>query len=179
MYNPISSIDRGSAQSGFTLVEALIALIVLSVGMLGIAALLVGGVQSGQAALLRTKAVTLAADMADRIKANTARNNVALVAEAGTAYAAVGIDGGCSADGLGPVADCTPAQMAAHDLFLWEQLLTNPQTGLPGAAANIVFTPASLPGALPITPAIFVITITWNEKGQALSYSLTVDIVDV
>ena len=55
---------------GFSLVEVLVALIVLSVGMLGIASLYVDSLRAGRTALLRTQAVFLATDMADRIRAN-------------------------------------------------------------------------------------------------------------
>lgn len=55
---------------GFTLVEGLIALLVLSIGLLGIAALYAETLQSGRSALFRTQAVSIAADLADRIRAN-------------------------------------------------------------------------------------------------------------
>ena len=55
---------------GFSIVEALVALVVLSVGMLGIAALYVESLRAGRSAVYHTQAVNLAADMADRIRAN-------------------------------------------------------------------------------------------------------------
>lgn len=55
---------------GMSLVEVLVALVVLSVGLLGIAQLLVYGMRTSHAALLRTQAVNLVADMAERIRAN-------------------------------------------------------------------------------------------------------------
>jgi len=51
-------------------VEVLVALIVLSIGMLGIAALYLEGLRATRDALVRTQAVALTADMADRIRAN-------------------------------------------------------------------------------------------------------------
>ena len=55
---------------GFTLVELLIALLVVSIGMLGIAALFAESLQAGRSAQLQTQAVSIAADLADRIRAN-------------------------------------------------------------------------------------------------------------
>jgi type IV pilus assembly protein PilV len=55
---------------GFTLVETLIALLVISIGMLGIASLHIETLQSSRSAQLRTQAVTIAADLGDRIRAN-------------------------------------------------------------------------------------------------------------
>lgn len=55
---------------GFTLVESLVALLVLSIGLLGIAALYMETLRAGRSALYRTEAVTMAADLADRMRAN-------------------------------------------------------------------------------------------------------------
>ena len=63
------SSPRGRS-AGFTLVEALVALVVLSIGMLGIAALYMETLRASRSALYRTEAVTMAADLADRIRAN-------------------------------------------------------------------------------------------------------------
>ena len=55
---------------GFTLLEVLIALVVLSIGLLGIAALQGVGLRSSQGAYLTSQAGLLAYDIADRIRAN-------------------------------------------------------------------------------------------------------------
>lgn len=55
---------------GMSLVEVLVALVVLSIGLLGIAQVLIHGMRTSHAALLRTQAVNLVADMAERIRAN-------------------------------------------------------------------------------------------------------------
>lgn len=60
--------------TGFTLLEALIALVVLSIGLLGIAALQGAGLRSNHSAYLASQAALLAYDMADRIRANPAGN---------------------------------------------------------------------------------------------------------
>ncbi|HEX9773028.1 MAG TPA: type IV pilus modification protein PilV [Steroidobacteraceae bacterium] len=74
---------------GFTLVEGLIALLVLSIGMLGIAALYVETLQSGRSAQVRTQAVSIAADLADRIRANRVPVD---------AYTGVGLNARATAD---------------------------------------------------------------------------------
>ena len=55
---------------GFTLVESLIALLLLSVGMLGAGGMLVSGLRAHADALRQVAATNLARDMADRIRAN-------------------------------------------------------------------------------------------------------------
>ena len=55
---------------GFTLIETLVSLVVLSVGLLGAAALLLDNLRSHAGALRRVAALSLVRDMADRIRAN-------------------------------------------------------------------------------------------------------------
>lgn len=62
------SVGRGS--EGFTLIEVLIAVLVMSVGLLGIAALQTATVQFNRDAYLRSQATSLAYDIADRMRAN-------------------------------------------------------------------------------------------------------------
>jgi type IV pilus assembly protein PilV len=55
---------------GFTLIEVLVALVVLGIGMLGLGRLFLYTLQGNSSATSRTVAVNLAADLADRIRAN-------------------------------------------------------------------------------------------------------------
>ena len=57
---------------GFTMLEALISLLILSFGLLGIAGLYIAGVQNNKSASLRTIATQQSYDMADRMRANLA-----------------------------------------------------------------------------------------------------------
>lgn len=59
-----------SSQAGVSLLEVLIAVLVLSVGLLGIAGLQTANLRNTQSAHQRTVAVLLAASMAERIRAN-------------------------------------------------------------------------------------------------------------
>lgn len=147
-------------QAGFSLVEALIALLVLSIGMLGIAGLYVEGLKAGRTAITRTQAVTLAGDMADRISANP-------TALAG--YTAVGPGAGVNNNcaGVAP-ANCTPPQMASNDIFLWQQAVANV---LPNGLGTIGFAA----GAAGV-PDTYTITVAWAEQGQGnVNYVLTVE----
>ncbi len=69
-------------QRGTTLVETLVALVVLSVGLLGIAALQMTSLRNNRGAHLRSQAQVLAYDIADRMRANrnAAMANAYLVA---------------------------------------------------------------------------------------------------
>jgi len=56
--------------SGFTLIELMVALLVLAIGLLGLAGLQAKGLSNNHNAYLRTQATLLAQDMADRMRAN-------------------------------------------------------------------------------------------------------------
>lgn len=58
------------AQTGFSLIEVLVTMVILMFGLLGIAGLLVSGVSNASSSEAMAKASQLAADMADRIRAN-------------------------------------------------------------------------------------------------------------
>jgi len=55
---------------GFNLLEVLIAILVLAIGLIGLAALQSVGLRSGHGAYLESQATLLAYDMSDRIRAN-------------------------------------------------------------------------------------------------------------
>jgi type IV pilus assembly protein PilV len=150
--------DRGR---GFSLVEVMVALVVLGVGMLGIAGLYVMTLRSSGGAIYRMQAINLAGDLADRIRAN--RN-------ANVAYAAGAANNNCY--GAGSV-DCAPALMAANDLFVWQaQVAATLPNGNGVVAVN--------PGAVATDPFIYTITITWQGSGETAatqpSYVMTLQI---
>lgn len=58
------------SQAGLTLIEILVALVVLSIGLLGLANLQAVSLRANHNAYLRSQAVFLAYDMADRMRAN-------------------------------------------------------------------------------------------------------------
>ena len=141
---------------GFTLIEALVSLVVLSVGMIGIAALYAQGLGAGRTALFRTQAVNLAADMADRIRLNRT---------AQAAYAGAPANNSCGPAGG---VNCTPAQMAADDLFVWNQQV---QALLPNGQWQIQFNAATLPES-------YTIQLSWDDVGDPnpVTYQLTIQV---
>ena len=149
-------------QSGFSLVEVLIALVVMSVGMLGIAGLYVQSLQAGRTSMFRHHAVTLAGDVADRIRANPT---------AAAAYdhlaADNGVNNSCVTGGL----DCTPAEMADNDIFLWQ---AQADDTLPGGDVAVTFALGA-----GVNPPTYQITISWTEPGQvpAPTYVITVPVL--
>jgi type IV pilus assembly protein PilV len=134
-----------AVQTGFTLLEVLIATLVLSLGILGIGALQIKAMQQNSRTLIRTQATILVGDMADRMRANV----VGLTADA-TLYnkdnfadAELADDDPFtiqSADPSDPLIatdcftnNCTAAQLAAWDLEKWQNALRNSNTFPNGA----------------------------------------------
>ncbi len=141
---------------GFSLVEVLVALVVVSVGMLGVAGLYVNGLQAGRTAMFSNQAVTLAGDVADRIRANPT---------AGAAYAGDPADNNCT---KGTV-DCSPAEMAAHDILVFRQ---QAQSFLPSGTVTIVHNAAT-------NPPEYTITVGWNEPGATPTYVLRIPVLGI
>jgi type IV pilus assembly protein PilV len=136
------------------MVETLVALVVLAVGMLGIASLFVVSLRSGGSAISRTQAVNLAADLAERIRANR---------RAGEAYAGAGVDNKCSG---AEASICSATALAAHDLYEWRNQIKS--TFRDGAASGTV---AYAAGASALDPPTYTITVTWKEQSQNASQS--------
>lgn len=99
--------------SGFSLLEVLIAMVVLSIGLLGIAGLQATSKRTSYEALQRTTAVMLTRDIIERMRTNPDQ----IAAYNGTVDTTTITHNDCSA------ATCTPVQLAAYDLFEWQQAI--------------------------------------------------------
>jgi type IV pilus assembly protein PilV len=159
-------------QAGVSIVEALVALVILSVGMLGIAGLYLTSVQANRTAQNRTAAVHLINDMGDRIRSNHAampNYATALGATPPTATSCL-------------TQNCTPVQLAAHDLrALYDTAIGNTNHVLPtgpgGQAPQMGITYAA--GAAAADPARLVITLQWMEPGSTDWLSTSLEIVQL
>jgi type IV pilus assembly protein PilV len=131
---------RFLSNRGFTLVEVLVALVVLSIGLLGLAGLQSRGLQFNQGAVMRTHATQLIYDLSDRMRANinAFETGAYLGTGTGTATASCHTTSGCS-----------PAQMAADDLAKWNQAVAQI---LPMGAAVICRDATPNDGNAPGTP---------------------------
>jgi len=131
---------------GFTLVETLIALALLSIGLLGAGGMLLGSLQSHAEARREMAAAQLVRDMADRIRANP---------RAGAAY-----DSREAAPLAAPcdlATPCAAPELAAADLA---HFIGTAQALLPGAETRawVQFEPAIGPAAADR----FAITLSWR-----------------
>lgn len=148
---------RAGLQHGFSLIEVLIALIILSVGMLGIAGLYVQSMQAGRTSMFRHNAVTLVGDIADRIRANPS---------AGAAYtAAAGADNNC----IDGDKNCTPAEMAAQDIDLWQE---QADATLPNGTVTVTLDSGAV-------PPNYQITVGWDEPGETPTFTIVIPVLDI
>ena len=137
------------AARGFTLLETLVALAVLSVGLLGAAVLLLDSLRAHAGALRRVEALSLVRDMADRIRANP---------RGGVRYDTVSAPpGAAAASSCQESSSCDIAQLAAADLAYFE---SSARTLFPHAAdARVEYAPATGPAS----PARYLITLRWSD----------------
>jgi type IV pilus assembly protein PilV len=133
--------------AGFTLIETMVALLVLSVGMIGVAALHGQTLAMSSTAMNRSEAVSLAGDMADRIRVNRG---------ARMAYEGAAADNDCDEPTGGGGGDCTEAEMAAHDLFVWQAQV---QQGLPGGVGAVDVNTGT-------NPTTYTISVSWDEASE-------------
>ena len=144
-----------SHQKGVGLIEVLITLLVLSVGLLGMATLQIKAVQMNQSSYLRSQAITLAYDIADRISINgeeSASYTQAITAGIPTNPAA------CS--GAGTVSySCGGSDLATSDLNMWLASLAV----LPSGDGSVAFSADN---------EQVIITVCWDDsRGSSVDNS--------
>jgi type IV pilus assembly protein PilV len=140
-------MSLNKTQTGFTLLEILVAIVVLSLGLLGLAGLQAATLRNNQIAYYRAIAIQQTYDMADRIRANQA-GAAAAVGAYNNLNTTIPADPDCVAN------TCTAAQMAVADHSQWNN---NNARMLPGGTGTVVN------GA----NGSFVVTISWNENTEA------------
>jgi type IV pilus assembly protein PilV len=111
---------------GFTLVEVLVSLVILSIGLLGIAKLMMFSSHANDSAYLRTQATDLAYEMLDYMRANSVQ---AAAGAYTTALATPATNPGFVCVGAAPCAN-----LALYDVYLWK-LRLNASSGVVPAGA--------------------------------------------
>lgn len=134
-------------QCGFTLIEVLVSVVILGLGLLGLANLQTRGLAENQSAYFRSQATQLAYDIADKMRANSTS-----AANYKTAFMSPS-DAKCTKGG-NPCTSCaintpcTSAQMAVSDLYDWN----NDLKILPNGT-----------GAITENGGIYTVTVSWDD----------------
>jgi type IV pilus assembly protein PilV len=121
------------------MVEVLVALVVLSIGLLGVAALQLTSLRSNHGSAMRSQATFLAYDIIDRMRANRA-----------------GALGGLYTIALG--ANGTAGTVAGDDLVAWKQNIARTLPAIDNAGVAV---PAD--GSVTRNGEIFTVTIRWAD----------------
>jgi type IV pilus assembly protein PilV len=150
-----------------SLIEVLMAVLIFSVGLIGLAGLLIVSTRSNQEAFVRTQVTFLASSMADRMRANP----VGLWSKA--------YDGNYPSTMTKiPACDttkaCGPADLATRDMAIWSSQL---QTFLPGLGPTSITCDTSTAGYDTTTVVNMrppfggrcTMVITWAERGYGSS----------
>lgn len=155
---PRTASARLKCQHGFSLVEVLVALLVLSIGLLGLAALQTTSLKYNTESYFRTQATYFVYDIVDRMRANSAgvTSGGAYDVSDSTAVNTLLSDYGtcrtssCDCD----TNSCSSNNLATYDLGKWYDRMN---AILPGAKDS--------PATIAIDASKKVrITVTWQER---------------
>ena len=143
----ISGKPCGANNRGFSLLEVLVALLILMVGLLGLTSLEMMALRKNHDSYLRNQAILQGQDMADRMHANAAGVKAGAYDTSTTPYT-IPV---CISTSSTPVLNCTPVQIAQYDINEWN---TNNANLLPSGAGTITG---------PDINGRFTITESWTE----------------
>lgn len=132
-------MNRLRRQSGFTLIEVLVALLILGIGLLGLTGLQAHSLRNNYNAYLRTQATFNVYEIIDRMRAN---RTYALTGGYDTAFTSSATGGDCSAG-------CSAVEMKNADLNQWLSMVSR----LPGGE-----------GSIAVNAGEAVVTVRWYDR---------------
>ena len=151
----MKTIQSAKRKTGFSLLEVMVALVIFSIGLIGLAGLQSASLSYNQSAYLRSQATYLAYDMLDKIRANPERSDdyttlADSYTETGTAYSCYYSQ---------TTGNCSEQELAKHDIFEWKQSIAQLLPGGKGKVEKIVDTGIDT----------FQVTLQWNDPSNPSS----------
>lgn len=133
-YRSFSGPLPQARDAGFTLIEVMVAIVILSFGLLGVAGLMVLGIQNTYSSQQRSAATQLAYDMIDRMRSNRVGVDLTTSGVGGNYDRPIGnvtTSGGpyvvpqsaCVNNTGVTTGTCSPSNMADEDAFEWQQAI--------------------------------------------------------
>lgn len=148
-------MQRRQRQSGYTLLEVLVAAVLLTTGLIGLASMQVNGTRLNNSAYLRSQATILAYDIVDRMRANIP------AARAGNYDLAL--------------TDATPTTVATVpnvDLGQWRTAVAY---NLPAGNSSVT----RVAGASADDPSQFTVVVQWNDgraPADVVNFTITTNL---
>lgn len=123
----MKTTHKTKCQGGFSLLEVMVALVIFSIGLIGLAGLQSASMAYNHSAYLRSQATYLAYNILDKMRANP---NAALNGNYSITYTDTGNDNACYYSTAG---SCNTVQLAETDIFEWKQAINI----LPGGQGKV------------------------------------------
>lgn len=154
--------------TGFTLLEVMIAMVIFSIGLLGLAGIQAVALKNNNSAYTRTVSMQLAYNMADVLRASTDNEgNVNSIYDAVTTAIPGSAPTSCiQKDGAG-APDCTDTVLANFEIYHWKKRIEDVL--------------ASGLGKITKNGEVYTITLMWDDEhtgatGEACGTDSTVDL---
>lgn len=146
-----------AAESGFSMIEILVTIVIISIALLGSAGLQAYSLKTNQGGQFRNQAAFLVADIVERMEANKkyAADTAALTAYGDSASTATSTTD-CSST------NCTSAQLAAYDITQWK---ANIASAVPSGTGTVAI--SGVAG----NPATYSITVNWLDRKTNTTYT--------
>lgn len=148
----MQAVNRRNNQSGVSLIEILVTVLILAIGLLGVASLQSLSLKGGTQSFLNSRAQMITSDLVDRMMSN-------LDSTIDGDYAGTPVTAEPSPNCH--TASCSGAQMAAHDLWQVSNRMTNEML-LPQGALNVDYDSATRE---------YRIAVTWDAEVAGGSYT--------
>lgn len=153
MDTKVRNLRRRKNIAGFTLIEVLVAILVLAIGLLGMAGLQGLSVRNSQSAYQRTQAAILAHSLVDEMRANPTQEFSGFVASTFSG----------SADCISTTANCDAATLATFAKQQWKSVLVSTLSGADAEVSK--------------SNDIYTVEVQWKDKdGTEASLSVKTEL---
>ena len=139
-----------NSSNGFTLLEVMIAMVIFSIGLLGLAGIQATALQNNNSAYTRTVTMQLAYNMADVLRASTNNEGVITATYDTVTTAIPAAPTSCVQPNGGGAPDCTETALANFEIYHWKKRI---EKELPSGLGSILK-----------TGDVYTITIMWDDE---------------
>ncbi len=174
--------SNASKSSGFTLIEVLISMVILAIGLLGLAGLQTVALRQNSSSQMTSQAMDLINEMADRMRANRAGTDADNYTE-NPAPVAPAWDCITNFGGTVTGTECNPQEIAQLDLSSWQTAITRVFPNGAGVIGCVDNTDPGFPGVdtdgVCTVGSMFDLTVSWDEATSDLidpvqTYTVTI-----